>query len=385
VSQLLAMLLLAIVTLSWFGVALLPALIELRRRTDVAPLQLRRGSGDVRHFALSFQKFVDAELAALGDAVKPVPGGTAVSLRDGQPAWVIAAVFGPTTLPVDWMPKGALATHVILSESDLMVPNGCALLKELYLSRSLRGGVDASYRAVLALGDVSLGARSEVLRWIDAGGRLEVGESSVLHGRASAGSEMRLLDGVRFQRVAAPTMHFGSPVVDEVVAATRHPALETPALGMAAIPRARPSVVMGTRAPLEPPPGVTESWGRWLIEGDFSVPDGEYVVMDLVVTGVLTLGAGARVLGAVKAAVLLGGAGAIYNGAIVATSRLDLAAGSVVAGPVVVEGEANIGDGTRIGSPEDPTTISAVSVRMGRRSTVHGEIWARAWGITDKG
>jgi predicted acyltransferase (DUF342 family) len=137
---------------------------------------------------------------------------------------------------------------------------------------------------------------------------------------------------------------------------------------------------MGTRAPLEPPPGVTESWGRWLIEGDFSVPDGEYVVMDLVVTGQLRVGAGARVLGAVKAAVLLGGAGAIYNGAIVATARLDLAAGSVVAGPVVVEGEACLGEGTRIGSLEDPTTISAVTVRVGRRSTVHGEIWARSWG-----
>jgi hypothetical protein len=276
------------------------------------------------------------------------------------------------------------------------VPADVAVLKELYVAGSLEGGKGTSYRAVLARRNATLGARSEVLRWIDTGGRLEVGERSRLHGRASSSVTMRLMDGVRFDRVAAPSIAFGTPgrrvaamptatgaAWDPATPLPRHPALETPAAGHVIIPRARPSVVTGTREPLQPPRGVTESFGRWLIDGDFAVPDGEYVVMDVIVTGTLTIGAGARVLGAVKAAVLTGGPGAIYNGAIVATDRLELGAGSVVAGPVVVEGTAAFGAGSRIGTPIDQTTISAVAVRIGRESIVCGEVWARAGGVVD--
>jgi hypothetical protein len=367
-------LLLALGTIGWFALALLPAIRELAARTDVEPLRLRRGGGDVRHFALTFKEFVDAELDARPpETAAPRPGGSAIQLRDGQPAWLVPATVGQVTFPVGRMPQGTLASHVVLSEAELAVPNGSSLLKELYVAKALSGGVDCTYRAVLSLNDVSLGARSSVLRWIDASGRLEVGERSVLYGRASAGSVMRLMDGVRFQRVAAPTISFGTPGVPSYDPSA-HPsaALETPVAGVSLVPRARMAIVAGTRTPLEPPPGVIESFGRWLIEGDFVVPDGEYVAKDLVVTGVLHIGAGARVLGAVKSAHLFGGPAAIYNGAVIATHQMELGAGSEVAGPIVVEGEVLLGAGSRVGSLEHPTTISAVSVLVGRDSTVHG-------------
>ncbi|MDB4879306.1 MAG: hypothetical protein JWL60_752, partial [Gemmatimonadetes bacterium] len=62
---LLAVLLLALVTAAWFSLALVPALHELIRGSDIRPLQLRRGGGDVRHFAITFQRFADAALEAL--------------------------------------------------------------------------------------------------------------------------------------------------------------------------------------------------------------------------------------------------------------------------------------------------------------------------------
>lgn len=382
-STLVASLLLAIVTIAWFTLALLPALRELVRRTDVEPLQLRRGGGDVRHFALGFQRFVDAELTVFQPASGRSPAtGVEVTLRNGQPAWHVPARNAAIALPLRQLPVGALATHVILSEEELSVPNDCSLLKELYVARDLRGGNDCFYRAVLGRGHVSLGARSGVLRWIDASKVLIVGEGSLLYGRASAGSEMRLYDGVSFQRVASPQITFGTPGTGRMAAPPRDTGLAHDATGTAttSVFRARPSVATGTRAPLEPPAGVTEAFGRWVIDGDFEVPAGELVVADLVVTGTLRVGAGARVGGAVKSTVLSGGAGAIYDGAIVAVVRLELGAASEVAGPIVVEGTAMIGRHSRVGSRAEPTTISAVIVQMGQGTVVHGEVWARESG-----
>jgi hypothetical protein len=366
VSTPLAVLLLALVTIGWFTLALLPALGELFGRGDVEPLQLRRGGGDVRHFALGFQRFVDAELAALASSAERVPAtGHAVTLRDGEPAWHLPARHAAIGLPLRLMPPDALTTHVVLSEEELSVPNDCSLLKELYVARDLRGGNDCFYRAVLARGHASLGARSGVLRWIDAGEVLIVGEGSVLYGRASATLEMRLYDGVSFQRVASPRISFGTPGGARMA---------TPPQGLA---RITPDSAL---VPLEPPEGVSESFGRWMVEGDFEVPAATRVPADLVVTGTLRVGAGARLGGAVKSAVIEAAPGVIWDGAIVATTRLELGAGSAVAGPIVVEGAAIIGAASRIGTVADPTTISAVTVQVGRGSVVYGEVWARESG-----
>jgi hypothetical protein len=240
-----------------------------------------------------------------------------------------------------------------------------------------------------------------VLRWIDARGTLVAGAGSVLWGRASASEAMRLLEGSRFQRVAAPSITFGSAgvgirgVTPEMTAvppaAPPRTDLLAPGTGAEAeaeaeaLARAGQSVALGTRLPLEPPPGVTESFGRWFMLGDFDLPAGEQVATDLIVLGTLRVGAGARVRGAVKCGVLDGGAGVIYDGAIVATTRMVLGAGSEVAGPIVVEGEARLGALCRVGTRADPTTISAVTVLAGGGAVVHGEVWARERGEVDAG
>ncbi|MDB4900633.1 MAG: hypothetical protein JWN53_2441, partial [Gemmatimonadetes bacterium] len=133
-------------------------------------------------------------------------------------------------------------------------------------------------------------------------------------------------------------------------------------------------------AMLMPPEGAMVAFGRWLIVGDFTVPADTTVDSDLVVSGELRIGDNSVVRGAVKSATLIGGARVIYHGAIVTTSRLVLGAGSHVTGPIVVEGDAEIGADCRVGGAADETTISAVSVRVGHRGVVYGEVWARGLG-----
>jgi predicted acyltransferase (DUF342 family) len=384
-----AALLVTAIATGWFGLSLLPALRELLVRTDVEPLQLTRGAGDIRHFSISFRRFVNAELPGLAQHVSSTAGsgehGFPASLRDGARAWYIPAQ-GDYATAVELHGVSDLSERVVISEAGLVIPSGTVLLKELFVDSSLRGGHGAVYRAALVTGDATLGSGSSVLRWIDADGNLEVGESCVLHGRASAYGTVTLERGVRFQRIAAPRIRVaGSP------AARPSPAwLEAgePALAWDAVPviqRMRTNAMRDTVSleMLVPPEGAKVSFGRWLIDGDFTVPAGATVDSDLIISGVLKIGEGATVRGAVKSATLIGEDRVVYLDAIVATSRLALGAGSKVVGPVVVEGEAVVGEGCRVGGPGDETTISAVSVRLGAGAEVYGEIWAREWAAVD--
>jgi hypothetical protein len=290
-----------------------------------------------------------------------------------------------------------LAERVIVSLAGLEVPAGTALLKELYVDGTLHGGDDVFYRAALVTGPATLGAGSSVLRWIDAGGDLRVGERSILYGRASAAGAITLAHGVRFQRVAAPCIRFAGATEGEGEADAESDAQEAEDAQLALVEAGEPALEWDARsveerarlesaretislAMLAPPEGALVAFGRWLIDGDFDVPAGATVDSDLIVSGVLRLGERVVVRGAVKSATLIGGAHVIYHGAIVAATRLALGAGSHVAGPIVVEGEAVLGMGCRVGGAADETTISAVSVRAGAGVTVYGEVWARGWG-----
>ena len=70
-------------TLLWLLLPLLPALRELARPTDVAPLKVvDRSSGYVAYFARNFRQYLDRQMAALpreaqaGDYVGKLPDGT---------------------------------------------------------------------------------------------------------------------------------------------------------------------------------------------------------------------------------------------------------------------------------------------------------------------
>src|SRR6185503_7054741 len=93
-----------------------------------------------------------------------------------------------------------------------------------------------------------LAENSCVLRWIDAGGDLIAKSGATLWGRASAQGTVSLARGVRFQRVGAPRIVFDGE------------------------PKNRP-VQTRTYVTLETPPSAQASAWRWMIDGDFDVPE----------------------------------------------------------------------------------------------------------------
>jgi predicted acyltransferase (DUF342 family) len=132
---------------------------------------------------------------------------------------------------------------------------------------------------------------------------------------------------------------------------------------------------------MKPAKGVSIVDSRWLATGDLTVPAGESVSADLIVSGTLRVGNGALISGAVRCDVLIAGDDCVFMRSVIGAKRLAFGARCHVTGPVVVEGEAVFGDDCRIGDEQAASTISAVSVRAGNGVVIHGEVWARQQGI----
>jgi hypothetical protein len=357
VAQVIAALLLMLVTLGWFTLALLPALHEHFARTDVSPLRVASAAADIRYFGLSFQSFVTKQLASLR-ALPQRDLPVVAALTDGSPVWYAPPAADGSLSEVfagarrDQIDEGM----VVIAEGGLRAPDGTQVLKELYTGGALDAGMGCIFRAVRACDNATLGPNCEVLRWVDAGGRFSAGMDSVLWGRASSWDTMTLSEGVRFQRIAAPRIEMGWPVRE-----------------IARDERNRPGM-KATKS-------VAIFASRWLVEGDFIVPPGESVSTDLIVSGTLRVGDGALLRGAVRCDVLVAGDDCVFMRSVIGAKRLAFGARCHVAGPVVVEGEASFGDDCRVGDDAGPTTISAVWVRAGNGVVVCGEVWARQQGV----
>ncbi|MHB8077723.1 MAG: bactofilin family protein [Candidatus Krumholzibacteriia bacterium] len=343
---------------AWAALPLLPALIELRRRTDVKPLRVVRASDvDIRHFAHRFRVWLDG---ALGEPIAACRAGGAVVegtladgtryavLPDGAPPPLVPDAAGPATCP-----------GVLVGCGRLGLPAGALFPFEVYAANSVEVGERTICRAILADGDLQLGRGCWSLRWLHARVALLAREGCALHGRASANISMRLEEGCRFERLHAPTIVFGAPAP------------------LATAPAARAPLVAG-----DVPRLIDDAAGRWLVRGDLTIPAGRIVTADLVATGNLRVGAGALVEGGLKCHGDLELEGGVeVNGSVVSARDLRVGRGCRIHGPVIAEREARIGSGTRLGTAERPTTLSVRQLEIEAGAVAHGTVWAHGGAV----
>lgn len=351
----LAALALFLLTVAWFVLALLPALREHFSRYDIEPLRLSSGA-DIRFFALSFRRHVEDRLERLRAAAKAKH--TLVTPLDRDVVWYASPSSDTVTVFQGHDDLTNVDNLTVIAESSLRVPSETTVSRELFTGGSLDAGARAAFRAVLVDGDASFGEETTIVRWADAGGAFRVGRASTLWGRASSWGPMSLAEGTRFERIAAPRIVFGTELADRT-----------------------DRVTLASHTPLEPPKGATVSEGRWAIEGNFEVPDGAVVPGDLVVSGALTLGRGAKIEGAVRAHTIVAAERCEFARSIMAERSFVAAERCSIVGPVAVEGSAILGTGCRVGDTGDETTISAITVRVASGVVLCGEVWARTEGL----
>jgi hypothetical protein len=335
-----------------FMLPLVPALVELKRKSDALPLNvIQQHAGEIRHFANSFRTYIQV----LGPTLQQcVALGTTASgtLPDGVKYLALGRCDDPQVLPIQQ--PGAICPVTIAAGSDIIVPPETTFVKDIYAGGRFRGGGNNSYRAILGERDIHLGRFSRVTRWVHAVGEFAADPECVLSGRISSDSCIRLQGACNFLRLNAPRIETG-PVragEDSMPANSEEHAGED-----------------------------SETVQRFLYDGNFEVHAGELITGNIVARGKLHIGSGARIRGSVKSVGdMVLETGVSVRGSVISGKKMLIGPDCVIHGPIVAERSLLIASGTRCGSLSHPTTVSAPHMEVEEGVAVFGTLWAREHG-----
>jgi cytoskeletal protein CcmA (bactofilin family) len=329
---------------------LIPGLVELRRKSDALPLSVvQQNAGEIRHFANSFRDYIKGIEPTLQRCVADGTTATGI-LANGEEYVALGRADEPLLRALEQ--RDALHPVVITAGVDLAVPSQSTLSKGIYAGCLFTGGSKNKYRAILGENNVRLGESSYVTRWVHAVGEFIAERGCRLYGRISSDSVIRLGADCVFLRLNAPRIEIGNT---------------TP------IQEASPS----------PLPAIANSpqSQRFFHEGDFEVQAGETIRGNVVIRGNLHIGSGARICGSVKSTrQLVLDDGVSVEGSLISAREMRIGSNCAVHGPVVAELELAIATGTRVGSRQYPTTVSAPWIKAEEGVLVFGTLWAREHG-----
>lgn len=180
--------------------------------------------------------------------------------------------------------------------------------------------------------------------------------------QAARGSPLTLAPGCCFQQIDAPQIVFGLPPSHS------HPEGEP----------------LHETLPAHPQLEGAQPWGPrgWRVTGDCVIQSGQHFTGSLVVTGVLSIGDGARVEGDVKAhqGVVIG-EHAQVSGSVISERGVRVFDGAFIGGPLLAETLLLIGSGVQMGRLHAPASVSANVMLVGDGTTAHGSVRATQIGL----
>lgn len=345
------------VTAALLAVPITPALYELWKRSDAAPLPTSRHDGKIANFAESFRTRLQPLCAQLEQC--RAAGEISRARVEGMEVLLVGCDefdFDPSTM------KGVDA--VMLSPAA-RIPAGNIVEADLCADSLLDIEEGATLRAATGSGDILLGKNSVVLRWLHADGCIHLQRGSTAYGRLSAGQSIRLEPGCGFQH-----MHSTQIVTVDVDAARSVPC------GLHICKTLEDTVL-----PADANDVFTSSRQRIRVRGNFDLPAGETLNANIIATGELHFGVGARLFGSAKSykdTILE--EDACVHGSIVSGETVHLGPRCFVAGPLMAEADVLMAHGSRVGEPDALTTISSSRVQIATGCSLHGTVWARVRG-----
>jgi cytoskeletal protein CcmA (bactofilin family) len=325
---------------------LLPALVELHSKSDALPLNvIQQHTGEIRFFADGFRSYMKGLEPALRECISS-GAHTDGTMPDGSDYLVLGR--GEEALFLPFRDRNEFRPVMIASGSDLLLPSETNFSKDIYSAGSLIGGTKNRYRAILAEKDIRLGRESSVMRWVHAVGEFSADPACRLYGRGSSETGIRLSEECSFVRLNAPYI----------------------AIGPEADPARDPSQVVAGATTL-----------RLFHDGDFEIRAGEVFQGNLVVRGRLRIGAAARICGSVKSEKeMVLEPGASVEGSLISASIMQIGPNCRIRGPVIAEHTMLLQNGTRCGTLQNPTTVSAPNIQAEEGVVVFGTLWGREEG-----
>jgi hypothetical protein len=365
--------LLTVVTAALLALPITPALYELWKRGDAAPLPTSRHDGRIANFAEIFRSRV-------------APLRPQLELCHTRRELFCTSIDGMQVLVVgledfDFHPDLTEGVDAVMLSQPALIPAGRVVEADVYTETSLNLGEGSALRAARGATDIVLGENSAVLRWLHAEGTIRLRSGSTAYGRLSAGQSIRLEPGCGFQHMHAPQIltldsdHYDSHQGDcdqgdtRFVSSKAHVCQTQEDAGEVS----QPAPDVGD--------AFTSSRKRLRIQGDFVLRAGETLNANVIATGTLHLGPGARLLGTAKSykdTVIE--EDACVHGGIICGGTVSLGPRSFVAGPVLAEADVLIARGTRVGEPHALTTISSCGAQIAAGCQLHGTVWARVRG-----
>lgn len=329
-----------------------PALYELWKRADATPLPTSRHDGRITNFAETFRSRLQPLLPQLRTCSNQRE--LARTCVEGM----VVLLVGSDHFDFDSsLTKGVAAVMV---SGVAMIPPDRVVEADVFTDCGLDLGERSALRAAACEGDAVLENDSTVLRWLHADGSIFLRTGSSAYGRLSSRHSIRLAPGCAFERMSAPQII----TVDS--------------------DRAESLAPLDDACQSHNSSDVSASRPRLRIQGDFSLAPGETLSANVIATGQVHLGAGARLLGSAKSYKdTVVDEAACVHGSIVSGRTIHLGQGCFAAGPVVAERDVVIARGSRVGEPDALTTISSSGVQIAAGCRVHGTIWARVRGIVE--
>jgi predicted acyltransferase (DUF342 family) len=243
----------------------------------------------------------------------------------------------------------------VIAARHLDIPGELVCDRLIFAQGKLNIAHNAVLKTALAKRDVVIGTRARIRHWVHAEGRVDAAEGALLSGCASAGREINLARRARFEQLTAPLMRFGrcEPL--------------------------RASAAPTQLLPMQPPGNAfIPGDGRWIIDGDMSIPPGHSVNARLVISGSLLIGTGSRLRGDLHVmGDLVIHHDATLNGAVRCNGDMRIGECCRLAGPIVVTGQLSAGSQTVFGSADQLSTVVASDVRLQEGCMAHGAMWAQ--------
>ncbi|PLK48539.1 hypothetical protein [Uliginosibacterium sp. TH139] len=338
---------LAFVALCAFGLLLpfLPALRTLRRPEARNPAPEAEKDAPARIEA--FRGMVTQQFAQLLQVVResePIQGAN----ESGRPF----IVLGFNKHLAECIPPATRRLRsLVLSAGHLDIPGELVCDREIFAEGRINVAHNAVVKSVLSHRDIAIGIRARVTRWVRSDRRLDVAEGGSVKGFASAGIEIALARRTRFEQLEAPRISFGRQPDSPA-----RPALEDPV------------------ARFDPPSRRGEQLGNGR---NLVIPPGHTVRGDLIVAGLLEIGDGCRIFGQLRAdkGIVLGQDVQI-EGAVYADGPISTGANCLVSGPLISASSLRLGPCSRVGKPDEPSTLAADELLVSEGCVAYGTVRA---------
>ena len=358
-------------TTALLGAPVAPALLELRKRTDAAPLPTSQHNGKITNFAEVFSTQIELLRPKLRQCADDKE---IVRSRTGN---IEVLLVGHERIDLGLDPLRGL-TALMCSDSATILA-GRTVDADVYTERTLYLGPRAVLRAGVSSGDILLDQDSAVLRWLHARNSVYLKCGSSAYGRLSADVLIHLQAGCGFQHMHAPNIHtiarqdFADPAGAGCSCSFSHSTCHIC------------EIDLNQRHDSANSQDIFANYRRRIRkQGDFLLPAHQTLNADIVATGAVRFGPGSRFMGSTKSYKdTFVDEGACIHGSLVCGGTLYLGERSSVTGPVMAEEDVFIASGARAGRADALTTVAARHVQIATGCELHGTVRARVRGVVE--